>query len=86
MLEQRPGFFPGKPSGTPWTVDAAGCVVWSGVPVRATVETLGGVSSGMHFMTGTGGEKLLESIDPKNIIVERSVPAAAMGDALQAWK
>ena len=29
------GFFPHKPSGTPWKVGAAGCVVWSGVPVRA---------------------------------------------------
>ena len=80
------GFFPSKPSGTPWTVGAAGCVVWSGVPVRAVVEALGGVSPGMRFMTGTGGEKLPEGIDPKSIIVERSVPAAAMGDALLAWE
>ena len=80
------GFFPSKPSGTPWTVGAAGCVVWSGVPVRAVVEALGGVSPGMRFMTGTGGEKLPEGIDPKSIIVERSVPAAAMADALLAWE
>ena len=65
MLGQWPGFLPVKPSGTPWTVDAAGCVVWSGVPVRAMVETLGGVSPDMRFMTGTGGEKLPEGIDPK---------------------
>ncbi|MHB1113722.1 MAG: molybdopterin-dependent oxidoreductase, partial [Acidovorax defluvii] len=31
------GFFPSKPSGTPWTVGAAGCVVWSGVPLRNVV-------------------------------------------------
>lgn len=80
------GFFPSKPSGTPWTVGAAGCVVWSGVPVRAVVEALGGVSDGMPYLTGTGGEKLPEGIDPKSIIVERSVPAAAMGDALLAWE
>ena len=80
------GFFPSKPSGTPWTVGAAGCVVWSGVPVRAVVEALGGVSPGMRFMTGTGGEKLPEGIDPKSIIVERSVPVAAMADALLAWE
>lgn len=80
------GFFPHKPSGTPWTVGAAGCVVWSGVPVRAVAEALGGVVDGMAFMTGTGGEKLPEGIDPKSIIVERSVPLKAMGDALLAWE
>ena len=80
------GFFPSKPSGTPWTVGAAGCVVWSGVPVRAVVEALGGMTSGMRFMTGTGGEKLPEGIDPKSIMVERSVPISAMGDALLAWE
>ena len=31
------GFFPSKPSGTPWTVGAAGCVIWTGVPVRSVV-------------------------------------------------
>ncbi|SFC49634.1 sulfite dehydrogenase (cytochrome) subunit SorA apoprotein [Polaromonas sp. OV174] len=80
------GFFPSKPSGTPWTVGAAGCVVWSGVPVRAVVEALGGVNAGMGYMTGTGGEKLPDGLDPKSIIVERSVPAAAMADAMLAWE
>ena len=80
------GFFPTKPSGTPWTVGAAGCVVWSGVPVRDVVNALGGLASGMRFMTGTGGEKLPEGIDPKSIMVERSVPVAAMADALLAWE
>ena len=80
------GFFPSKPSGTPWTVGAAGCVIWSGVPVRAVVEALGGVSAGMGYMTGTGGEKLPDGLDPKSIIVERSVPTAAMADAMLAWE
>ena len=80
------GFFPSKPSGTPWTVGAAGCVVWSGVPVRAVVEALGGIDGVRLFMTGTGGEKLPEGIDPKSVIVERSVPVAAMADALLAWE
>ena len=80
------GFFPSKPSGTGWTVGAAGCVVWSGVPVRAVVQALGGVSPGMNYMTSTGGEKLPAGLDPKSIIVERSVPAAAMQDALLAWE
>ncbi len=80
------GFFPSKPSGTPWTVGAAGCVVWSGVPVRAVAEALGGLEGGMRFMTGTGGEKLPEGLDPKSIVVERSVPASAMADAMLAWE
>ena len=80
------GFFPSKPSGTLWTVGAAGCVVWSGVPMRAVVEALGGVAAGMKYMTSTGGEILPEGLDPKSVIVERSVPAAAMEDALLAWE
>jgi sulfite dehydrogenase len=80
------GFFPSKPSGTPWTVGAAGCVVWSGVPVRDVVEALGGLDGARPFMTGTGGEKLPEGIDPKSVIVERSVPVAAMADAMLAWE
>lgn len=80
------GFFPSKPSGTQWNVGAAGCVVWSGVPVRAVVEALGGVADGMKYMTSTGGEVLPEGLDPKSVIVERSVPAAAMQDALLAWE
>jgi len=80
------GFFPSKPSGTPWQVGAAGCVIWSGVPVRAVAEAMGGIAAGMKFMTGTGGEKLPAGLDPKNVIVERSVPASAMADALLAWE
>jgi len=80
------GYFPSKPSGTPWQVGAAGCVVWTGVPVRWVADVLGGVSTGMSFMTGTGGEKLPDGIDPKSVIVERSVPAQAMNDAMLAWE
>lgn len=80
------GYFPSKPSGTPWQVGAAGCVIWSGVPVRALVEALGGVASDAVFMTGTGGERLPEGIDPLTVMVERSVPLAAMGDAMLAWE
>ncbi|MEF7616668.1 sulfite oxidase [Aquincola sp. MAHUQ-54] len=80
------GYFPSKPSGTPWQVGAAGCVMWSGVPVRWVADALGGVAGGMAFMTGTGGEKLPEGLDPKTVIVERSVPVAAMADAMLAWE
>ena len=80
------GLFPSKPSGTPWQVGAAACVVWSGVPVRQVAEALGGVASGMVYMTATGGEKLPDGLDPKSVMVERSVPLKAMGDALLAWE
>jgi sulfite dehydrogenase len=79
-------YFPSKPSGTKWTVGAAGCVIWSGVPVKAVVDALGGVSGGMAYMTGTGGETLPTGIDPKSVIVERSVPIEAMQSALLAWE
>jgi len=79
-------FFPSKPSGTKWTVGAAGCVIWSGVPVKAVVDALGGVSGGMTYITGTGGETLPAGIDPKSIIVERSVPIEAMQGAMLAWE
>ena len=80
------GYFPSKPSGTPWTVGAAGCVVWSGIPVRMIAQMLGGVLPNMKYITGTGGEVLPAGIDPKSVIVERSVPLAAMQDALLAWE
>ena len=80
------GYFPSKPSGTPWTVGAAGCVLWSGVPLRHVVEALGGVAPGMVFLTGTGGEKLPENVDPLSVMVERSVPVKALADAMLAWE
>jgi sulfite dehydrogenase len=80
------GFFPSKPSGTPWKVGAAGCVLWSGVPLRSVVEALGGAKSGMLYLTGTGGEKLPDGIDPLSVVVERSVPIAALQDAVLAWE
>jgi len=80
------GFFPSKPSGTPWTVGAAGCVLWSGVPLRDVVAALGGLGEGVLHITGTGGEKLPEGVDPASVIVERSVPIKALGDAMLAWE
>ena len=79
------GMFPSRPSGTPWQVGAAGCVIWSGVPVRDLVRAAGGVLPGMLFMTGTGGEVLPAGVDVRSR-VERSVPAAAMENAMIAWE
>jgi sulfite dehydrogenase len=78
--------FPGKPSGTRWQTGAAGCVMWTGVYVRDVIKALGGVSSGMVYMTGTGGEKLPAGIDPLAVVVERSVPLSAMQDAMLSWE
>jgi sulfite oxidase len=80
------GYFTNKPSGTPWTVGAAGCVIWTGVPLKAVVQALGGPAEGAKFVTGTGGEKLPDKIDPKTVIVERSVPIEALDNALLAWE
>jgi DMSO/TMAO reductase YedYZ molybdopterin-dependent catalytic subunit len=80
------GFFSHKASGSPWKVGAAGNVIWSGVPLRVVAEVMGGVSDGRKFITGTGGEKLPDKIDPKAVIVERSVPLTAMANALLAWE
>lgn len=80
------GYFADKPSGTKWQVGAAGCVIWSGVPVRAVVAALGGLDGSGRYMTGTGGEKIPDGLDPKSVMVERSVPLAAMEDALLAWE
>jgi DMSO/TMAO reductase YedYZ molybdopterin-dependent catalytic subunit len=80
------GYFPSKPSGTKWQVGAAGCVVWSGVPLKAVVAALGGVAGDARFITGTGGEKLPDGIDPLTVMVERSVPLSNLDEALLAWE
>ncbi len=41
-------------SGTPWTVGAAGCVIWSGVPLKAVVEALGGPAGRRPLHHGDG--------------------------------
>ena len=79
-------FFEHEASGSQWTVGAAGNVLWTGVPVKAVAEAMGGAADGMKFMTGTGGEKIPDGIDPLTIIVERSVPISAMDRAILAWE
>lgn len=79
-------WFPSKPSGTQWTVGAAGCVVFTGVPVSAVLEAVGGMADGMVYMTSTGGEEIPAGLDPKTVMVERSVPISAVKDAILAWE
>lgn len=79
-------FFPHDPSGTQWTVGAAGCVIFTGVPVSAVLDEVGGVQEGMNYMTSTGGEEIPEGLDPDTIRVERSVPASVAEEAILAWE
>jgi DMSO/TMAO reductase YedYZ molybdopterin-dependent catalytic subunit len=80
------GLFDHEASGSPWITGAAGCILWSGVPVRAVVEELGGVADGAQFMTSTGGEEIPEGLEAKEVIVERSVPLDNMETAILAWE
>src|SRR5207253_637030 len=43
-------------------------------------------ADGPRFITGTGGESLPAGLDPKSVIVERSVPLKALDDALLVWE
>ncbi|MDO5666894.1 MAG: sulfite oxidase [Alcaligenaceae bacterium] len=79
-------YFPTNPSGTQWTVGAAGCVVFTGVPVKTLLEHVNGMAEGAKYMTGTGGEPIPEGLDPNTIQVERSVPLEAIEEALLAWE
>lgn len=79
-------WFPHNPSGTQWTVGAAGCVIFTGVPVKVVLEAVGGMEDGMVYMTSTGGEEIPAGLDPNSIMVERSVPVSAMEDAILAWE
>lgn len=79
-------YFPSKPSGTQWTVGAAGCVMFTGVPVKTVLEHVGGMNSDAKYMTGTGGEPIPEGLDPNTIQVERSVPLEGIENALLAWE
>ena len=79
-------YFEHGPGGTQWGTGAAGCLVWTGVPLRDVVARLGGVKPDMNYITSTGGETLPAGLDPKTIMVERSGPVRALDQALLAWQ
>ncbi|WP_448329679.1 SorT family sulfite dehydrogenase catalytic subunit [Sulfitobacter sp. M13] len=79
-------FFDHETSGSQWSVGAAGNVVWTGVPVRAVIDVMGGANAEAVFLTGTGGEEIPDGLPPETIQVERSVPKAAMDQAILAWE
>lgn len=80
------GFFGHKASGSQWKVGAAGNALWSGARVKDVVTALGGVREGMRYMTSTGGETIPAGVEPKKVMVERSVPWTAMEGAILAWE
>jgi len=77
-------FFPHGASGTQWTVGAAGCVMWTGIPLKDLADALGGLAENARYITGTGGESLPDGLDPASIVVERSIPTRALDSALLA--
>ncbi|WP_203142696.1 SorT family sulfite dehydrogenase catalytic subunit [Marinobacter mangrovi] len=79
-------FFPHGASGSQWSVGAAGCVLWTGVPLRQVIQDLGGPASGAQYITSTGGEELPAGLDADTVKVERSVPLKALDVALLAWE
>ena len=80
-------FFPHDPSGSQWAVGAAGCVLWTGVPVADIFEQFGGVKPNLTYLTTTGGEELPEGVDKDTVVVERSVPLEkGLRDCLLVWE
>ncbi|MEM9070770.1 MAG: molybdopterin-dependent oxidoreductase [Myxococcota bacterium] len=80
-------FFEHGPSGSAWGVGAAGCVIVSGVPLRAVVEAMGGVPSGARFVTATGADPIPEDVARDTVVVERSVPLdKALQDGVLGWE
>lgn len=79
-------FFKHETSGTQWSVGAAGNVIWTGVPLSAVIEALGGPADDVAYLTVTGGETIPEGLDPAQVQVERSVPLPAVERALLAFE
>ena len=75
-----------KMSGTPFTVGASGCVIWSGVPLKTVIDALGGQVAGVKYITGTGGEEIPAGLNPKDLVVERSVPLSNLENVILAWE
>lgn len=82
-------FFSHKASGSPWSVGAAANLIWTGVLVADVIKHMGGIDSKkkMAFLTATGAEEIPDGLDPKQLMVERSIPLAkGLKDALLAWE
>ena len=80
-------FFEHTPSGSQWSVGAAGCVNWTGVRLAEVADHFGGPGFGMKYVTATGGEELPPGVDPKAAVVERSIPIdKGLDDVLLVWE
>jgi sulfite oxidase len=47
---------------------------------------MGGSLGDLPYITSTGGEELPAGLDPKSLVVERSVPLRALDQAILAWE
>ena len=65
-------FFEHGPSGSQWSVGAAGCVQWTGVRLSSLAIHLGGALSGMKYVTATG--ECCGRVE-EAAVVERSYPS-----------
>lgn len=80
-------FFDHHPSGSPWTVGAAGCALWTGVRVGDIIDRFGGATDDAVFLTTTGADPLPEGIDRNQVVVERSIPLEkGLRDCLLVWE
>lgn len=80
-------FFAHHPSGSPWSVGAAGCALWTGVRVGDVIERFGGAEQDAVFLTTTGAEPLPEGVDKNQVVVERSVPLEkGLRDCMLVWE
>ncbi|MFQ3323104.1 MAG: DMSO/TMAO reductase YedYZ molybdopterin-dependent catalytic subunit [Pseudomonadales bacterium] len=80
-------FSPHKPSGSQWSIGAAGCALWTGVLVSDVFELFGGVKDGLKFLTTTGGETIPAGIDFDQVAVQRSVLLEkGLKDCMLAWE
>lgn len=80
-------FFEHKPSGSPWALGAAGCVLWTGVPVSDVIERFGGLEGKPAYLTTTGGEELPAGVDVSQVAVERSIPIdKGLKDCMLVWE
>lgn len=80
-------FYQHRPSGSQWGTGAAGCAIWTGVPLRLVAQAMGGPLPEALYVTSTGGDPLPEGVNPLDVMVERSITIEkGLQDCLLAWE
>jgi DMSO/TMAO reductase YedYZ molybdopterin-dependent catalytic subunit len=75
------------PEGVAWGVGAVANVTWAGVAVSTVLDAFGGADHEARYLTATGGEPVPRGVPERDVVVERSIPAAkARRDCLLAWE